>query len=80
MGTGMVRCPFMLLTSVFVMVVAWSALVTLFSPPLTLGWREFYESMVRRGRRNAAVIGVGTAVVFVLWLLFLALRRSLFAS
>ena len=80
MRTGMVCGPFMLLTSVVVMVVAWSALVTLFSPPLTLGWREFYEAMVRRGLRSAAVIGVGAAVVFVLRLLFLALRRSLVAS
>jgi len=80
MGTRMVRCLFIALASVVAMVVAWSALVTFFSPPLTLGWREFYEAMIRRWPRNAAVIGVGAAVVFVLWVLLLALRRSLLAS
>ena len=67
---------FMLLALVVVIAAAWAALVTLFSPPLTLGWREFSEAMVRRWVRNVAVLGVGTVLVFVLWLLFLALRCS----
>jgi len=52
---------------------------TLFSPPLTLGWREFYEAMVRRWARNVAVLGVGTVLVFVLWLLSLGLLPRLSA-
>ena len=68
---------FLLLALVVVIAAAWAALVTFFSPPLTLGWREFYEAMVRRWVRNVAVLGVGTVLVFALWLLFLALRCSL---
>jgi len=71
---------FMLFALVVVIAAAWAALVTLFLPPLTLGWREFYEAMVRRWVRNVAVLGGGTALALVLWLLFLALRRSWFAS
>jgi hypothetical protein len=70
----------MLVALVVVIAATWAALVTLFLPPLTLGWREFYKAMVRRWVRNAAVLGVGTVLVFVLWVLSLALRCSLFAS
>ena len=69
---------FMLLALVVVVAAAWAALVTLFLPPLTLGGREFYEAMVRRWVRNVGVLGIGTVLVFVLSLLFLALRCSLF--
>ena len=65
---------FLLLALMIVIAPAWAALVTLFSPPLTLGWGEFSDAMVRRWVRNVAVLGVGTVLVFVLWLLFLALR------
>ena len=73
---------FVLLALVVVLAAAWAALVTLFVPPLTLGWREFYEATIRRWVRNVAVLGVGTVLVFVLWHLFLALthpaqRRSI---
>jgi len=61
---------FMLLALVVVVAAAWAALVTLFLPPLTLGGREFYEAMVRRWVRNVGVLGIGTVLVFVLWLLF----------
>ena len=64
---------FVLLALVIVIAAAWAALVTLFVPPLTLGWREFYEAIVRRWVRNVAILGVGTVLVFALWLLFLAL-------
>ena len=64
---------FVLLALVIVIAAAWAALVTLFLPPLTLGCREFYEAMIRRWIRNVAVLGVGTVLVFVLWLLVLAL-------
>ena len=63
---------FVLLALVIVIAAAWAALVTLFLPPLTLGWREFYEATVRRWVRNVAVLGVGTVLVFVLWLVVLA--------
>ena len=65
---------FILLALVVVIAAAWAALVTLFTPPLTLGWREFSDAMVRRWGRNVAVLGVGTVLVGVLWLLFLALQ------
>jgi hypothetical protein len=71
---------FMLLALVVMLATAWAALVTLVSTPLTLGWHEFYKAMVRRGVRNVAVLGVGTVLVFVLWVLLLTLRCSLFAS
>jgi hypothetical protein len=67
----------MLLALVVVTAASWAALVTLFSPPLTLGWREFCEAMVTRWVRNVAVLGVGTVLVFVLWLLLRALRLQL---
>ena len=68
---------FILLTLVVVIAAAWAALVTLFVPPLTLGWREFYEAMVRRWVRNVVTLGVGTVLVLVLWRLFLASLRLL---
>jgi hypothetical protein len=61
---------FLLLALVVLIAVAWAALVTLFSPPLTLGWREFSDEMGRRWVRNVAVIGVGTILALVLPLLF----------
>ncbi len=79
-ATGMASRLFLLLALVIVIAAAWAALVTLFSPPLTLGGREFSEAMVRRWVRNVAVLGVGTVLVFALWLLFLALRCSIVRS
>ena len=66
--------PFLLVALVVVIAAAWAALVTLFSPPLTLGWREFSDAMGRRWVRNVAVLGVGTVIVLVLRLLFRALQ------
>jgi hypothetical protein len=63
----------MLLALVVVIAAAWAALVTLFSTPLTLGWREFSQAVVRRWVRNVAVFGI---LVFVVWLLFLAQRQG----
>jgi hypothetical protein len=71
---------FMVLALVVVIAAAWAALVTLFTPPLTLGWREFCEAMVTRWVRNATVLGVGAVLVVVLWLLSLALRLHLLRS
>ena len=79
-ATGMASRLLMLVALVVVIAATWAALVTLFLPPLTLGRPEFYKAMVRRWVRNTAVLGVGTVLVFVLWVLFLARRCSLFAS
>jgi hypothetical protein len=70
----------MLLALVVVTAATWAALVTLFSPPLTLGWHEFSDAMVRRWVKNVAVLGFGTVLVFVLWLLLRALRLQLLRS
>jgi hypothetical protein len=60
----------MLIALVVVIAAAWAALVTLFVPPLTLGWREFVEAMVRRWARNAVVLGVAALVVVLFRALF----------
>src|SRR5262249_3916210 len=49
---------FMLLALVVVIAAAWAALVTLFSPPLTLGWREFSEAMVSGGSGTSLSSGL----------------------
>ena len=64
----------MLLALVVVVAAAWAALVTLFLPPLTLGWREFSEAAIKRWVRNVAILGVGAVLMFVLWHLFVAVR------
>ena len=61
------------LVAVMVMIAAgWAFLVTLVSPPLTLGWRETLEATVRRSARYVAVLGI--AGVVVLLILALAAR------
>ena len=70
----MVSSLLMLLAVAVVIAAAWAALVTLFLPPLTLGWREFYEAAIKRGARNVVILGVGTVLVFVLWHLLVAVR------
>ncbi len=62
----------MLVALVLVLAGAWAALVTLFVPPLTLGWREFLDAMVRRWARNALLLGLALVLLLGLWLLFLA--------
>jgi len=45
----------------------WAFLLTLVSPPLTLGWRETAETTVRRSARYVAVLGIaGVGVLLVL--------------
>ena len=47
------------LVAVMVMIAAgWAFLVTLVSPPLTLGWRETVEATVRRSARYVTVLGI----------------------
>src|SRR5262249_11539442 len=65
---------FLLLALMVMIAATWAALVTLFSPPLTLDWREFSDAMGRRSFRNVAVPGVGPVLALVLPLLFLALQ------
>jgi hypothetical protein len=62
----------MLVALVIVLAGVWAALVTLFVPPLTLGWREFLDAMVRRWPRNIVVLGLAVVLILGLWLLFLA--------
>jgi uncharacterized oligopeptide transporter (OPT) family protein len=62
----------MLLALVVWIAAAWAVLVTLCSTPLTLGWREFSQAVVRRWVRNVTVLGVGAVLVFAVWLFFLA--------
>jgi hypothetical protein len=57
-AAGMTSRLFLLLALVVMIAAAWAALVTLFSPPLTLGWREFSDAMGRRWVRNIAVLDV----------------------
>ena len=52
----------------------WAALVTLFAPPLTLGWREFYQATARRWLRNLGAFGAVAAIGYLLWFVLLALR------
>ena len=62
-----------LVALVIVLAGVWAALVTLFVPPLTLGWHEFLDAMVRRWARNAVFLGLAVVLMLGLWLLFLAL-------
>jgi hypothetical protein len=58
-----------LLTLVAVMVMiagGWAFLVTLVSPPLTLGWRETLEATVRRSARQIAILGIAGVVAVLL--------------
>jgi len=55
------------LVAMMVMIAAgWAFLVTLVSPPLTLGWRETLEATVRRSARHVAVLGIAGAIVLLI--------------
>src|SRR2546427_8869587 len=58
----------LMLIAVMVMIAAgWAFLVTLVSPPLTLGWGETLEATVRRSARHVAVLGIaGVGVLLIL--------------
>jgi len=61
------------LVAVMVMIAAgWAFLMTLVSPPLSLGWRETLEATVRRSARHVALLAI--AGVVVLLILALAAR------
>jgi hypothetical protein len=59
-------------TKLFVLVIvvagAWAVLATLFTPPLTSGWREGLDAAVRRWGRALIVLGPGVAVLMAAWL------------
>ena len=65
------------LTGVLALVVlvagAWAVLATLFTPPLTSGWREGLDATLRRWARATVVLGLTVAALAVAWLLVVRL-------
>jgi len=56
---------------VLVAVVAggWAVLATLFTPPVTSGWREGMDAVMRRWTLGAIVLGLSAAVLMGVWML-----------
>ena len=52
----------------------WAVLATLFTPPLTSGWREGMEAVIRRWTVAVIVLGLGAAGLMGLWVLVARLR------
>ena len=52
----------------------WAVLATLFTPPLTSGWREGMEAVIRRWTVAVIVLGLGAAGLMGLWVLAARLR------
>ena len=52
----------------------WAVLGTLFTPPLTSGWREGMEAVSRRWTVAVIVLGLGAAGLMGLWVLVARLR------
>lgn len=48
---------------------AWAVLATLFTPPLTSGWREGLDATLQRWGRATVVLGLTVAGLAVAWLL-----------
>jgi hypothetical protein len=65
-----------LLTLVMLAAGAWAVLATLFTPRLTLGWREGVDAAARRWTRAVIVLGPGVAGLVVVWLLVVCLLRD----
>ncbi len=61
----------MLKVVALVVVVAggWAVLATLFTPPLTSGWREGMEAVIRRWTLAVIVLGIGAAGLMGIWVL-----------
>jgi hypothetical protein len=55
---------------------AWAILATLFTPPLTSGWREGVEAAARRWTRAVIVLGLSVAGLVVVWVLVVRLLRD----
>ena len=47
----------------------WAVLATLFTPPLTSGWREGMEAVVRRFTLAVIVLGPSAAILMGVWVL-----------
>ena len=62
-----------LLTLVILAAGAWAVLATLFTPPLTSGWREGVDAAARRWTRAVIVLGLGAAGLAIVWLLVVRL-------
>ncbi len=60
-------------TTLFVLMIlgagAWAVLATLFTPPLTSGWREGMDAAVRRWARAVIILGPGVAALVAAWFL-----------
>ena len=62
-----------LLTLVIMAAGAWAVVATLFTPPLTSGWREGVDATARRWTRAVIVLGLGAAGLVIVWLLVVRL-------
>jgi hypothetical protein len=69
--------PTELLVLVILVAGAWAVLATLFTPPLTSGWREAVDATVRRWTKAIVVLGLTVAGLVVVWLVVV---RVLWAS
>jgi hypothetical protein len=52
----------------------WAVLATLFTPPLTSGWREGMEAVIRRWTLAVIVLGLSALVLIGVWVLVARLR------
>ena len=65
--------PIKLLMLVVLAAGAWAVLATLFTPPLTSGWREGMDAAARRWPRAVIVLGLSVAALVIVWLLVVRL-------
>lgn len=47
----------------------WAVLATLFTPPLTSGWREGMDAVMRRWTVAVIVLGLSAAALMGVWVL-----------
>ena len=57
------------LALVVVVAGGWAVLATLFTPPLTSGWREGMEAVMRRWTLAVIVLGPSAAALMAVWVL-----------
>jgi hypothetical protein len=57
------------LALVVVVAGGWALLATLFTPPLTSGWREGMEAVTRRWTNAVIVLGLSAAALMGVWVL-----------
>ena len=58
-----------LLALVVVIAGGWAVLATLFTPPLTSGWREGMDAVMRRWTVAVIVLGLSAAALMGVWVL-----------